>query len=340
MRKICIYTTQFFPTYGGIEFFVHYLSEELINQNFEITIVTNNLKKHNLRTKYKVIRTNSIIEKIKIFKKNNFVILINLNFSGLIPIILSRKKFLINHHINYEFKSLNKKINYLNFLKVFLTIFFKNICVSNYVSRKILGKSKIIHNFYNDNFFKKLNFEKKGDFIFCGRLVDQKGVVIIIEAIKILKKRFKSITCSIVGDGPELNKLKKLVKKYSLQKNIQFYGKKNNFTVSKIMNRHRCALIPSIWEEPYGIIALESLACCDHVISSNKGGLPEAINKYGTLTKPTISNFSKHMYLFLKKKKKLKLNKKMKKEKYLKNHSIKNVVKKYINFINENQLIT
>ena len=42
-------------------------------------------------------------------------------------------------------------------------------------------------------------------------------------------------------------------------------------------------VVPSIWEEPFGIVALEGIACCETVIVTNRGGLPEAVGPCGVV---------------------------------------------------------
>ena len=51
------------------------------------------------------------------------------------------------------------------------------------------------------------------------------------------------------------------------------------------MNRHRVMVVPSIWEEPFGIVALEGLACGCEVVIARSGGLPEATGPFGVTFK-------------------------------------------------------
>jgi glycosyltransferase involved in cell wall biosynthesis len=51
--------------------------------------------------------------------------------------------------------------------------------------------------------------------------------------------------------------------------------------LAKELNRHRIAVIPSRWKEPFGIVALEAIACGCVVIGSREGGLPDAIGPCG-----------------------------------------------------------
>lgn len=51
---------------------------------------------------------------------------------------------------------------------------------------------------------------------------------------------------------------------------------KKGLELAQILNAHYAMCIPSVWEEPFGIVALEGSACGCRVICSDNGGLPEA----------------------------------------------------------------
>lgn len=67
----------------------------------------------------------------------------------------------------------------------------------------------------------------KDDFVivFVGRIAQEKNIVFLIEAQKEICKKHKNIKLIIIGDGPDSDEYKKLVKKYKLEENIIFTGK-------------------------------------------------------------------------------------------------------------------
>ena len=54
----------------------------------------------------------------------------------------------------------------------------------------------------------------------------------------------------------------------------------------QLLNAHQILVIPSRWQEPFGIVALEGIACGCVVVGSEGGGLKEAIGDCG----PTFPN--------------------------------------------------
>jgi len=49
----------------------------------------------------------------------------------------------------------------------------------------------------------------------------------------------------------------------------------------QLLNRHKIMVVPSVWDEPFGVVALEGIACGCVVIGSEGGGLKQAIGSCG-----------------------------------------------------------
>lgn len=78
----------------------------------------------------------------------------------------------------------------------------------------------------------------------------------------------------LVGDGPEYNKICKLVKEKQLEDDVIFLGKQKN--TADILSISDALLLVSE-KESFGLVALEAMACGVPVIGSNAGGIPEVI---------------------------------------------------------------
>lgn len=341
--KICIYSSAFYPSTGGIENFVYLLAKEFVKLGHKVTIFTDTIIKFSdIEFPFKVVRSKSFISKIKVFGENDIILLNNFSFKSIPAAILSLKSFFIVHHSAYHLNGIPLfSVEYiLSYLKTRFCFFFKNISVSKFISKSLPVSSKIIYNTFNNSDFKKIKInKKKRDFIFCGRLVSDKGTNVLIDAFFQTLKKYKNSHLTIVGNGPELIYLKNQSTKLGLNKNIEFFSFLSNKILNKKFNEHFCMIIPSLWNEPFGSVALEGLATTDFIISSNRGGLPEAVKNFGVLVDPTIKNLSEQMINFLKNKNKIlmKMKKYSKiKQKHLKKHSSLNVAKNYIRYFSEN----
>lgn len=108
------------------------------------------------------------------------------------------------------------------------------------------------------------------------RLVEAKGVDILINAFKLVSEKLSDIHLVIVGDGPERNKLESLVKKLGLQSRVHFIGsvkQEETFAYLKGSIAHIC---PSR-AEAGGVINFAAQAAKTVAIGSNVGGIPEYI---------------------------------------------------------------
>ena len=148
-----------------------------------------------------------------------------------------------------------------------------------------VGLHQIIRNPYQETKFRILStIPRTLDFVFVGRLVSDKGVDIAIHAFhNVIKAKDKqtNLLFTIVGNGPERKFLEALVTTLHLEENIVFTGALQGDELVECLNRHRFILVPSIWEEPFGIVALEGMACGCLPIVSNGGGLPDAVGNAG-----------------------------------------------------------
>jgi glycosyltransferase involved in cell wall biosynthesis len=103
-----------------------------------------------------------------------------------------------------------------------------------------------------------------------------------IELLKELRKfHEKNYSLTIIGDGSEMERLKELTIYYKLSHQVRFLGFLTGEAISKELNNHRFLLVPSRWEEPFGLVALEGMACGCIPIVSDGGGLPDAVGTAG-----------------------------------------------------------
>jgi glycosyltransferase involved in cell wall biosynthesis len=86
---------------------------------------------------------------------------------------------------------------------------------------------------------------------------------------------------TIVGDGPERDNLEQLVSDLRLRENVRFAGALRGEEIARVLNKHNILLVTSRWKEPFGIVALEGIACGCLPIVSDGGGLPDAIGNAG-----------------------------------------------------------
>src|SRR6056297_162541 len=112
---------------------------------------------------------------------------------------------------------------------------------------------------------------------FVGKLTDFKGIDLLIKAAQKYEKEFPGIMTLIIGHGELLDKLKKQAEKLNL-KNLYFLGNLPQNELPAFYSSADLSIVPSR-VEPFGLVAVEALACGTPVIASKAGGLPDFINQ-------------------------------------------------------------
>lgn len=109
---------------------------------------------------------------------------------------------------------------------------------------------------------------------FLGRLVYEKGVHVLLFAMKTVLNAYPAAKLIIAGTGPELDALKELA--LPLADRVVFTGFLDEKDKSLLLQRAELCIFPSLYE-PFGLVALEAMASGTPLIVSDTGGLSEII---------------------------------------------------------------
>lgn len=132
---------------------------------------------------------------------------------------------------------------------------------------------------------KDYNWEGKFIVLFVGRLVAEKGIRILLDSVKSWDKRIDLV---LAGIGPLEEKIKKEASKNA---KIHFLGKVDQDDLPNLYSAADILIVPSVAEEGFGRVIMESLACSTPVIASNKGAITEAMDEsVGELIDITAEN--------------------------------------------------
>lgn len=120
-------------------------------------------------------------------------------------------------------------------------------------------------------------------FIYVGRLEAVKGVKQLVKAFQKLKRN--DVELRICGKG---SLQKYVVKAAKEDSKIVYQGYLDKKALNRMYGECDVLVIPSLWEEPFGMVAIEAFYNGLTVIASNRGGLKDIINymECGTLINP------------------------------------------------------
>jgi glycogen(starch) synthase len=112
--------------------------------------------------------------------------------------------------------------------------------------------------------------------LYLGRLEYEKGVHDAIAALPRIRRTHPGTTLTIAGDGTQQDWLLETARKHKVLKAIDFVGRVDHQQLVALLHDCDAAVLPSHYE-PFGIVALEAAATGAPLVTSNVGGLGEAV---------------------------------------------------------------
>jgi glycogen(starch) synthase len=281
--KLLIHT-RFHPNVGGIETVAALLVREWARAGESVTVVTDIAHPGDTKAEFAfpVWRQPSPGEWVRLLRSHDVVIHFNVSLRAVWPLLLVRRPFVAVHHGFYIVDRSGRR-DWKEKLKLWIARrATRNVAVSEAIARAIGIRAAIIPNPYDPAvFFSTPQLMRSRDLIFVGRLVSDKGVDGLLRALALVRDRDLRPGLTIVGDGPERSLLEKLVEELGLNDQVRFTGSKSPRDIADLFRQHTILVVPSLWEEPFGVVALEGIASGCAVIASKGGGLPEAVGPCG-----------------------------------------------------------
>ena len=271
--------------YGGIERFVHYLTEELVRRGHNVTLFATadsetkgNLVSsapHPLREMYVAdTAAFSLLNVARAYKSaGKFDIIHNqLDYYALPTAALSHTPTVTTLHgpINLENKHIYEEYKDQNF-----------VSISN-AQRKGANHLNWLANIYHGIPVNKFPFgPKPKDFLlYVGRISLEKGTHIAMDVAMALNKK---LIIAAKLDKADVDYFNQYVAPRLYNENITWIGEVGDRERNKLMSDAICLLHPVTWPEPFGLTMVEAMACGCPVIAFREGSIPEVVqnNKTG-----------------------------------------------------------
>lgn len=283
--KIAIIVNPLIPVpplnYGGIERIVSMLIQEFKQLGHNVTLFANPDSNANCKlvpysgssefTFKEFIKVNLLTSKI-LFQHFDVV-----HTFGRMSNIAALMFFKIPKIVSYQLPPTPSQLKKALKLDIHKSVYFTGC--SDYISNQIrpYSWSETIYNGVNVvNYSFNKEVSAQAPLIFLGRIQYEKGPHI---AIEVAMKSSRNLI--IAGNIPE----EKLHQDYFLSAvkpfidgiKIRYVGTVNDTEKNELLRNSAALLMPITWNEPFGIVMAESLACGTPVIGFNRGAVPEVI---------------------------------------------------------------
>ena len=169
-----------------------------------------------------------------------------------------------------------------------------------------LTQTAILHPGISTNSFVTKRNRGNG-IISVGRQVERKGFDTLIRAIALLQEEHQGTHLTLIGDGPEHQRLVALAESLGLKNRVRFIHELADSEVRNELAQHRvfCQLpreLPDGDIEGFGIVFLEAAAAGLPIVAGNSGGVSDAVSNQqnGFLVDPlSTESTAKHLRLLL-----------------------------------------
>lgn len=160
------------------------------------------------------------------------------------------------------------------------------------------NRLKVLYNAVDTNLFRPITkFKARSGglkLLYASAWSKEKGLDLLLDALLLLSENIrKKITLTVASsrdlwysDFPEDNQkfLKGISKKIRKCDNVEMYGGIPRTKLPAVYNEHDYLVFPSVWQEPFGLVVLESLACGTPVITFASGGIGEIVDDSNSVT--------------------------------------------------------
>lgn len=120
--------------------------------------------------------------------------------------------------------------------------------------------------------------QRTDDLVFVGRVAPEKGIVEAIEIARLAGRHLR--IAAKVGTKPDERAYHENVFLPALEKSdAEYLGEISTAERDQLLATAHALLMPGSWPEPFGLVAIEALACGTPVLTKRVGALPEIVRE-------------------------------------------------------------
>jgi 1,4-alpha-glucan branching enzyme len=192
---------------------------------------------------------------------------------------LLRKPLVVNVHLPQS-SAFNAAIENVGLAHADLVIVNSEAVRDELLSRRgvRLAEVAVVPNGVDTVLFRPRRRERRdpGRVLFAGRLAPQKGVDVLLRAFEVVLRRRPDASLRVLGDGDQELYLRRFARYLGVARRVEFCGW---CTDADLVENYRSAAVVAVPSryEPFGLVAVEAMACGVPVVASRVGGVATVV---------------------------------------------------------------
>jgi len=276
--NILFCSVPFRPSVGGLETVSAILADRFHASGHKVVLLTQTASAGRDAEPFPIVRRPSASALLKWVKWADVVFHNNVSLRLAWPQLLFKRPWIVAHHM------WTPQTEVAGRLKHWFWRFAGHIAISRAMAETIGTAATIIPNPYADDVFGVCaDIARHKDMVFLGRLMRGKGAHVLLDAVAKLASQGTRAGLTIIGTGPEEETLRRQAATLGIADRVSFAGQRGGRELARELCAHRLIVVPSVWEEPFGVVALEGIACGCVPIVTRSGGLPDAVGPCGVV---------------------------------------------------------
>ncbi len=273
MKKLRLITPEIISDKGGIQNWMFFVKKLLQYEKYNI--------------EHFAYKEDRLVGLLKIYGDDVFILATWKMAAFMLPVLFfTNKKIFIFVHGNEILKLNSIMTTFIKLISNRKGVYFvaNSRSIADILMRIIGRDVDFIQHPFMEIVDRKSSAIVNGNIFFTiARLVKRKNVENVIYAFKKLKDEGVMFVYRIAGTGPEINNLRKLVSKLSLESEVDFLDRISDVDKNRFYETSNYFLLPSLFDEEnssiegYGIVFIEANSYGLPVLSGNTGGMLEAV---------------------------------------------------------------
>ena len=277
--RILAVSRNFLPNLGGLETAADALTRAWAEAGHAVTVATETAGEERSRSGVSILRRPSPGALLAATRHADIVWHNHLSLRAAWTLALAPRPWVVTHQ--GWIRGADGGLGPMHRLKRMVAARAHAVAISEAIAADLPMPATVIPNPYRDRLFRNLGRPRDFDLAFLGRFVSDKGAALLIDALGRLKSTGRMPKLMMIGEGPEGAALREKAIRLGVAGQIAFKGPLREEAVVEALNAAEILVVPSLYREPFGIVALEGIACGCAVVASSGGGLPEAVGPCG-----------------------------------------------------------